>query len=93
MESRGLRKETSTDRKSGLLDGIRVVDFTVIHAGPYATTMLADLGAEVIHVEPPQHGDLMRGIHTLLGVSVQLPAGKNVGFEEISRNKKSLAIF
>src|SRR5437764_278170 len=44
------------------LDGIRVLDFTQMMMGPWATQFLADIGAEVIKVEPPGAGAWERGL-------------------------------
>jgi crotonobetainyl-CoA:carnitine CoA-transferase CaiB-like acyl-CoA transferase len=68
----------------GPFEGVRVLDFTSMVAGPLATMMLADQGAEVIKVEPPR-GDLMR----YLG---QGRNGSSASFLCCNRNKRSLAI-
>ncbi|WP_439814351.1 CaiB/BaiF CoA transferase family protein [Zavarzinia sp. CC-PAN008] len=52
------------------LDGVRVVDFSSIVAGPWCTRLLADCGADVIKIEPVGDGDLMRFVPPLVdGVS------------------------
>ncbi|MGH7780365.1 MAG: CaiB/BaiF CoA transferase family protein [Candidatus Binataceae bacterium] len=69
---------------SGALEGVRVLDFTSMVAGPVATMMLADQGAEVIKLEPP-NGELMR--HLSHG-----PNGMSASFLSCNRNKRSLAV-
>ena len=44
------------------LEGIKVLEVGNIIAGPWASTMLGDFGADIIKVEPPKTGDLMRGM-------------------------------
>jgi CoA:oxalate CoA-transferase len=72
-----------------LLDGITVLDFTRVLAGPYATRLLADLGAHVIKVERPGEGDEMRRGY------LQLEEGRtdqSTYFTRINAGKLSIAI-
>ena len=72
----------------GALKGIRVVDLSHILAGPTATMILADLGAEVIHVEPPQ-GDDAREYGPFVGKVDKDHSGY---FISLNRNKKSIVL-
>lgn len=72
---------------SGPLSGIRVLDVTHVLAGPYATYQLALLGAEVIKIERPGVGDVMR--HARRGAT---PPGFAPGFVAMNAGKRSLAL-
>jgi len=74
------------------LEGIRVLDWTIWQQGPVASAFLADLGAEVIKIEPKETGDPGRGLKRLRGIPVELPGGRNFYFEYNNRNKKGIAI-
>ncbi|MBA3583797.1 MAG: CoA transferase, partial [Gemmatimonadetes bacterium] len=71
------------------LSGIRVVDLTRILAGPYATMVLGDYGADVIKVERPGGGDDTRawGPPWVPGA-----AGASAYFTAINRNKRSCCV-
>lgn len=71
----------------GPLDGVKVVDLTQMLAGPYATMILADLGADVVKVEPPS-GDLTRAY------GPHLEEGEAYGgyFNSVNRNKRSIVL-
>lgn len=67
------------------LSDVRVVDLTRILAGPFCTQLLADMGADVIKIEPPVRGDPVRQ----QGASRN---GYSWYFAQFNRNKKSIAI-
>jgi crotonobetainyl-CoA:carnitine CoA-transferase CaiB-like acyl-CoA transferase len=69
----------------GPLAGIKVLDFTRVLAGPFLTQMLADLGAEVLKVEPPGSGDDTRAFPPHVG-------GESHYFIALNRGKESLVI-
>lgn len=69
-----------------MLEGIRIIDLTSVIFGPYATQMLADMGAEIIKVEPPM-GDMSR----YLGHSRTDPTMGSVHLT-VNRGKKSLML-
>src|SRR3989339_242528 len=75
----------------GILEGIRVVEWGQYWVGPFAASMLGDLGAEVIKVESPA-GDGMRKIRTLFGIPLFLPGNREVYFEIANRNKQSIVL-
>ena len=70
---------------AGALDGIRIVDQTQVMAGPFASMLLADMGAEVIKVEPPD------GEHSR-HVGLQAAPGVAASFLAVNRGKKGLTL-
>jgi crotonobetainyl-CoA:carnitine CoA-transferase CaiB-like acyl-CoA transferase len=70
----------------GLLEGVRVLDLTNSIAGPYATLLLADLGAEVVKVESPRGGDDVR--HW----GPPFLDGESLWYLSANRNKASLTL-
>ncbi|MGV3494258.1 MAG: CaiB/BaiF CoA transferase family protein [Ramlibacter sp.] len=76
----------STNNARRPLDGITILDLTVMTAGPVGTMLLGDLGADVIKVEEPSQGDLARGLGT------QFVAGESVQFLSQNRNKRSVRL-
>lgn len=75
----------SEANNSGPLAGIRVLDFSRILSGPYATMVLADLGAEVIKVEPIGKGDETRNFPPFKGPMSHY-------YMALNRSKQSIAL-
>jgi crotonobetainyl-CoA:carnitine CoA-transferase CaiB-like acyl-CoA transferase len=68
------------------LSGIRILDFTRVLAGPLATQQMSDMGAEVIKIEHPEHGDDTRGMRP------PEIGGESHFFLAANRNKRSVAL-
>uniref|UniRef100_A0A1A8Q626 Succinyl-CoA:glutarate CoA-transferase n=1 Tax=Nothobranchius rachovii TaxID=451742 RepID=A0A1A8Q626_9TELE len=88
LKSPGSRRWTSDPNTASLrpLEGVRILDLTRVLAGPFATMILGDLGAEVIKVERPGGGDDTRTW------GPPFIGSESVYFLSVNRNKKSLAV-
>jgi formyl-CoA transferase len=69
------------------LAGVKVLDICQVMAGPFACMLLADLGAEVIKVEPPGGGDQTRG-----AMGFRMKGDDSLGFLNMNRNKRSVTL-
>jgi len=67
------------------LDGLKVIDLTRVLAGPFCAMLLGDMGADVIKIEEPEHGDDARGWGPFVG-------GWSSYFLGVNRSKRSLAL-
>ena len=74
------------------LHSIRVVDLTRAWAGPFATSILADLGAEVIRIESDVYADVFRNQNSELDFSSSHPEETGPWFHTVNRNKLSLSL-
>jgi crotonobetainyl-CoA:carnitine CoA-transferase CaiB-like acyl-CoA transferase len=81
------------DFKQGALSGLRVLDLSRVLAGPWASQLLADLGADVVKVERPGTGDDTRawGPPWLADVDGE-PTGESAYYLSANRNKRSVTI-
>lgn len=68
------------------LQDVKILDLTHALAGPFASTMLADFGAQVIKLEPPGAGDIARGW------GVPIPGGETSYFVSLHRNKRGIVV-
>ncbi|KUJ83685.1 CoA transferase [Microbulbifer flavimaris] len=74
---------------SGPLAGLKVLDFSTLLPGPYATLLLADMGADVLRIESPQRPDMLRALPPYFGEGKDQVSAAHAG---INRNKRSLAL-
>ncbi|KAH9845737.1 CoA-transferase family III [Teratosphaeria destructans] len=92
----GRRKYSSVDAEavSGPLEGIKILDFTRILAGPFCTQILADYGADVIKVEVPKLGDETRSWQGKGEAQAWKPdlGPISIYYAAINRNKRSLTL-
>ena len=77
--------KNSTKQVKKPLDGIRVIEFGQLLAGPFAGAILAYFGAEVIKIEPPGKGDPIRGWR-------EVENGTSFWWRSLGRNKKSVTL-
>jgi alpha-methylacyl-CoA racemase len=71
------------------LAGLKVLDFTTLLPGPYATQLLADMGAEVLRIESPTRPDLVKLMPPFVGSGTDKVSAAHA---TLNRNKQSMAI-
>lgn len=76
---------TPPHEATGALAGVRIVEFAQVIAGPIAGTLMADMGAEVVHVEAPHTGDTAR----TMGPAKN---GHHLWWKVLGRNKRSVTL-
>jgi crotonobetainyl-CoA:carnitine CoA-transferase CaiB-like acyl-CoA transferase len=74
------------------LEGIRVLECGVYHAGPGGPAILGDLGAEVIKIEQPGAGDPIRQSKKIGSIDFAIPGDRSLFCEGANRNKKSVTL-
>jgi crotonobetainyl-CoA:carnitine CoA-transferase CaiB-like acyl-CoA transferase len=72
-------------KPAAALDGVKILAFEQVLSGPFATCLLADMGAEVIKIERPGVGDLIRNWDSVV-------KGLSSGYIWLNRNKRSLTV-
>ena len=84
-----MTKTPTSDNSNRVLPlaGVRVLDVSQVMAGPYCCMLLADLGADVIKIEPPGTGDQTRG-----AMGFKMKGSDSMGFLNMNRNKRSLTL-
>ncbi|STQ69460.1 Formyl-coenzyme A transferase [Hafnia alvei] len=76
---------TKTDNDKGPFDGLLVIDLTHVLNGPFGTQLLSDLGARVIKVEIPEHGDDTRSYGPFID-------NESLYYSFVNRGKESIAL-
>jgi itaconate CoA-transferase len=76
---------TGEQKPSRALDGVKILAFEQVLSGPFATCLLADMGAQVIKVERPGVGDVIRSWDSVV-------KGLSSGYVWLNRNKRSLTV-
>ena len=74
------------------LAGLKVLDFTTLLPGPYATQLLADMGAEVLRIESPTRPDLVKLMPPFVGGDQDGKGKVSAAHATLNRNKQSMAI-
>ncbi|TDF39238.1 CoA transferase [Alteromonadaceae bacterium M269] len=80
---------SETKQGQGPLEGLKVLDFSSLLPGPYATMLLADMGAEVVRIESPSHSDMVCDVPPFINIDGHQTSYAHL---QLNRNKQSIAL-
>ena len=82
---------TSAIQRKGAMSGLKVLDWTSYQFGPVASSMMGDMGADVVKIESLD-GDIGRAVARMSSRPIGLEGGRNAYFETCNRNKRGIAV-
>ena len=82
---------TSEIQRKGAMSGLKVLDWTSYQFGPVVSSMMGDMGADVVKIESLD-GDIGRAVARMSSRPIGLEGGRNAYFETCNRNKRGIAV-
>jgi CoA:oxalate CoA-transferase len=76
----------------GALTGIKAIELGDFQTAPGAGAIMGDLGADIVKIEDPVHGDSLRGLYAMQDTAMEIAPGRHLIFETANRSKRGITL-